>query len=352
MRLGGDFLKYSFLVPVYNADEKIRECLTSIVKQTYRDFEIVLYDDGSTDKSGEICDDFISKYPDLVRVAHGTENVGIFSSRIQLMKLAKGEVFIFIDADDEIKTNLLEEVDDKFRIYDCDVVIYEFEAEYDFRFGLKKLQRMSNWQDDRVFVLDNKNELYEMVAAGNMNSIWRKAFKRCLFDLSLDYEQFKNVMTAEDLLLTLPIITMADKVVYIHKSLYFYKINHKSITHVFNIGKFDSKITVLNELMKYMKRWNLPEDRWCMDRMILDTCDVFIRTMAGRTCCYDKKQRIEIYHMIVQKEICMEAFRNLENYSVIVNDLFNKRFSRIEHMLSVMRIREYWKSIVSRIILE
>lgn len=95
---GGPTPKVSVIVPVYKAEKYLRKCVDSILAQTFRDFEVILVDDGSPDKSGEICDEYARKDP-RVRVIH-KENGGVSSARNKGIDEARGEYISFLDSDD------------------------------------------------------------------------------------------------------------------------------------------------------------------------------------------------------------------------------------------------------------
>ena len=95
----------SVIVPVYNVEDYIKKCLDSIVKQTYQNFEVILINDGSKDLSGDICDQYASKYK-YMRVYH-QENRGVVSARNVGIYNAKGKYVTFIDSDDWVETTFL-----------------------------------------------------------------------------------------------------------------------------------------------------------------------------------------------------------------------------------------------------
>lgn len=99
-------MKFSFIVPVYNAGTFLPDCIHSLLKQTYKNFEILLINDGSTDNSGEICDDFALQYPS-VQVFH-RENAGVSAARNYGIQRAGGDYLCFVDADDMVSPVLLE----------------------------------------------------------------------------------------------------------------------------------------------------------------------------------------------------------------------------------------------------
>lgn len=116
-------MKFSILVPVYNVEKYLPECLESIENQTYRDFEVILVDDGSNDRSGEICDQFKERTTTNTTVLH-KENQGLISARRIGINNAKGEYCIFCDSDDFLETTALEELNQVIEQYDVDLIIY------------------------------------------------------------------------------------------------------------------------------------------------------------------------------------------------------------------------------------
>ena len=99
-------VKFSIIVPVYNVEQYLKDCIESILKQVFKDYEILLIDDGSTDSSGLICDEYAASYPQI-KVIH-KKNGGLSDARNVGIKKAKGEYLIFIDSDDYIELGTLD----------------------------------------------------------------------------------------------------------------------------------------------------------------------------------------------------------------------------------------------------
>lgn len=108
----------SIIVPVYNTEKYLRRCIDSVLAQTYKDFELLLIDDGSTDTSGAICDEYAEK-DGRIRVFH-KENGGVSSARNLGLDNAKGEWITFVDSDDYIEENFLKSFEGKL---DADLVV-------------------------------------------------------------------------------------------------------------------------------------------------------------------------------------------------------------------------------------
>lgn len=96
----------TIIIPVYNVEKYLRECIDSVIAQTYKNLEIILVDDGSIDKSGEICDEY-SKKDSRIRVIH-KKNGGLSDARNVALDIAKGEYIGFIDSDDYIEKDMFE----------------------------------------------------------------------------------------------------------------------------------------------------------------------------------------------------------------------------------------------------
>ena len=117
-------MKFSIVIPVYNVEKYIEKCLLSIVEQTYSDYEIIVVDDGSKDKSGQICDEFAKQY-DNIKVIH-IPNGGVSNARNIGLQNASGEYVWFIDSDDYIAADALSVIDSHVRKHQkLDMLIFD-----------------------------------------------------------------------------------------------------------------------------------------------------------------------------------------------------------------------------------
>ena len=118
-------IKYSFIVPVYNTEKFLKKCLDSLVNQTYKDFEIIVVNDGSTDKSSNIISKYQKKYKNIIVI--DKENEGLSMARNRGVQKSSGKYIIFVDSDDYVSNKLLEEVDKK--IDDSDILRFQIATE-------------------------------------------------------------------------------------------------------------------------------------------------------------------------------------------------------------------------------
>lgn len=156
----------SVIVPVYNVEPYLKKCLDSIVNQTYRNLEILLVDDGSTDKSGEICDRF-AEVDRRIRVFH-TENRGLSCARNTGLDHAAGEWIGFVDSDDWIEPDMYETLLKRAEATGADIV--ECGSFWEYRDGTKERIR-------RDAEMSGKEALTALLHGKLGNAIWDKLYK-------------------------------------------------------------------------------------------------------------------------------------------------------------------------------
>ena len=103
--------KISVIIPVYNTEKYLKRCLDSVIAQEYKDLELVIINDGSTDNSEQLINEYKTKYPELISY-YNKENTGVADTRNFGIKKAKGEYIMFLDSDDYIDTALLKNLED------------------------------------------------------------------------------------------------------------------------------------------------------------------------------------------------------------------------------------------------
>ena len=101
-------VKVSVIIPVYNVELYLRECLDTVVNQTLKEIEIIIINDGSTDNSGEIIKKYENEYSNIISITQ--ENHGLGNARNQGLNCAKGEFIYFMDSDDKIEIDMLEQL--------------------------------------------------------------------------------------------------------------------------------------------------------------------------------------------------------------------------------------------------
>ena len=163
----------SIIVPVYKVEKYIRKCIESILNQTYKDFELILVDDGSPDDSGAICDEY-AEQDSRIKVLH-QRNAGQASARNAGLAVAKGEYISFVDSDDTVEPYMLEVLKEMFTTFGCDIAMCGHrlvQENEDF------VSSVTEYQPELLDIESLWNEIF-----GNLNNaVWNKLFKRELLD--------------------------------------------------------------------------------------------------------------------------------------------------------------------------
>jgi raffinose-raffinose alpha-galactotransferase len=210
----------SVIVPVYNVEKYLSRCIDSILNQTYKDFEIILFDDGSKDNSGKICDEYAAKNRNI-KVIH-SENVGPSDARNFARKKAQGDYVTYIDSDDMINNQFLEILMKLIIENNADISCCGF----------------SFFDDSSENFIDKKQELIECMsgtyAAAEILYGKKHGTSACAFLLTkeiADNNPFASGKYHEDDLISFKFCISANKVVFTSKKLYFYYQRTGSIMH-------------------------------------------------------------------------------------------------------------------------
>ena len=162
-----DIPKISVIVPVYKAEAYLHRCVDSILAQTFKDWELLLIDDGSPDKSGDICDEYVKK-DTRIRVIH-KENGGVSSARQRGLDESIGEYTIHADPDDWVEPTMLDELYYKAKEEKADLVICDFFCEYKTGSVICR-QKVDSCHADAI--------LKQMFAQQLHGSCWNKLIRR------------------------------------------------------------------------------------------------------------------------------------------------------------------------------
>lgn len=260
---GVNGVRFSVIIPVYNAEKYIEESVNSVLNQSYKDFEIVLVDDGSTDESGSICDCLQKKHESIIKVTH-QENKGQLLSRCAGAKEAQGDYCVYLDADDIIYENCLEILSKAIdRFSNVDVIGYKIDRLS--RSG-EKICRHIPLVCDMIYSNESKKLVYEkLMSTVSLNSMCNKCIKReCLLGCEEKFLEYKALRYSEDRLQVLESLTKAQTIVFIDESLYCYRLFDSSVTRNFDISQVDKfNIKLLCEAEeKYLQKWGMKSPEW------------------------------------------------------------------------------------------
>lgn len=199
----------SVIIALYNPGKHLYKCLDSIVNQTYKNLEIILVDDGSTDSSLSVCKEYAEK--DSRVIVHHKDNSGVSATRNAGIRLAHGDYFSFIDSDDYLEPDAYEYMIELIQKHNVDAVNYEHFVTYTDREAVHMLK------DENYGLFDRKQAMYQLVH--NVMFAWNKLFSRRIIEgVWFDEE----IARGEDGLFSRLAINNADKVWFDKRPLYHY----------------------------------------------------------------------------------------------------------------------------------
>lgn len=209
----------SIIIPIYNVESYLRKCLDSIMEQSFPYFELLLINDGSTDASTQICQEYVEK-DDRIRYFE-KENGGVSSARNFGIKHSRGEYITFIDSDDWIEPNYLEILYKTIKEQEADIVVTNY---YTFREeDAMFLFHVAETNEPLVFQPNDSFFNYMFSTFGTdiaWGSSWSKLFKKSLFDRLCFSE---DISWAEDFDLMYKLFLISERIIYLHKAPYCYR---------------------------------------------------------------------------------------------------------------------------------
>lgn len=233
---------FSVILPIYNVEKYLPECVESVLKQTFKDYEIILVDDGSKDNSGKICDEYANK-DSRIKVIH-KENGGLSDARNVGTKQANGEYIVYVDSDDYIiDERFLETVHSKITETDGDIVIYKFSKLYD---DTKKIDECSFSLSFAENISDADELLLELVKRDAYYGMaWIKAFRRnIVVDNAIEFEKG---LLGEDMDWYFNLVLNSNSISAIDKSYIAYRQRSGSITTTMKLKNLTDFVYILEK---------------------------------------------------------------------------------------------------------
>lgn len=276
----------SVIVPVYNVESYVAKCIESIQNQSYQHLEIILVDDGSTDDSGDICDQYAA-YDDRIKVIH-QENGGLSAARNTGIEAANGDYIAFVDSDDYIAPNMYEDM--LHILKDNDLDILECTA-----FRDKNGTIIEGCNDGKLEIFD-KDDALRLAMHDCFVAAWSKLYKRS----AIGDVRFPIGRKFEDTATSYLYVANSKRVGHINRCYYYYLLNPNSITQTsFNPKSRWDFVIGYEERLKYAINHHLPYVDDCnslLMKAVLSCLTAYYANPTGNQVYYDKcKHLIETY---------------------------------------------------------
>ena len=234
----------SIIIPAFNIEQYISRCLDSLINQSYKNIEIIVVNDGSTDSTGDIIDSYVKK-DNRIKVIH-KKNEGVSIARNTGIHLAKGDYIGFVDGDDTVDDEMFETLIQNAINYNTDIshcgykMVFPSRTDYYYNTG-------------DIVIQDNQEGLKDLLKADRVEpGLWNKIYKSSLFE---DIRLNENIKYNEDLLANFYLFKKAKKSVFYDKCLYNYMIRKGSAaTKQISKNKIIDPILVLEEIKNSLEK--------------------------------------------------------------------------------------------------
>lgn len=270
----------SVIIPVYNVEKYINQCINSVINQTYTNLEIILIDDGSPDRCGEICEEYALK-DSRIKVIHQS-NGGLSKARNSGLDIATGDYIGFVDSDDYIKDNMYEFLLQLLLKNNADISIC----------GTFDIEKNSYYEEEHYY--NSEEAIKLMLTETKFNtSAWDKLYKRDLFNGI----RFPEGKIYEDLATIYKLFHKASKIVYNSQPKYYYRITPNSIMNQsFNYKNMDL-LDASYELIEFIKK-EYPALTFIAYNRLVRYCVSFLKTISNEK--FNDKELIRNLVVIVR----------------------------------------------------
>ena len=309
----------SIIVPVYNVEKYLEQCLESIVNQTYRNIEIICVNDGAKDNSGEILTRYAEKDSRIFVI--NQENQGLSGARNTGMRVAHGKYIMFVDSDDWIDLNTCEQAVTVAEKHSADLVLWSYVREFEN----ESKEKLMFWEDETVFDKKKvKSQLHRRVCgligdelqhpeyANAIETAWGKLYlAERLLKNQVQFVDTKEIGT-EDALFNLYALGYMNKAVYLRKCFNHYrKTNQSSLTKTYNEKLFSRWQRLFDYMEKYISENHLGIDfqKAINNRIALSILGLGLNVISANKSIRWKVREIRT---IISQPRYQKAYKNLE----------------------------------------
>ncbi len=332
----------SFVIPVYNSEVTLRECVNSILNQGEENIEIILVDDGSKEICKNLCDIIAMENENTVYTIH-KENGGSLSARIAGAKKAKGSYIVYVDADDVIMEKTLELIKYNIKNFPADIYLYDYLMDSIDK-SFKKMIKLFPYDKIKFFGKDNRKEVYISFMDGKLNNMATTVVSKELLVKSFQLDFLNKIVIGEDRLQKLILLKYAKKIVYIPEVFYYYRWNSNSQSSNLRKNKInknlynDFKIVWKYERENYKILCLNKEEREKYDlEKVIRVCSIVENVLLDNSCLWNRKDKKNFFFEIVQDDFFIELLKNIK---------IGKERRYIRNLLRLLKIKNYLATFI------
>ena len=317
-------IKYSIIVPAYNVEKYVEQALQSVLAQKVTNYECIIVNDGSTDKTLEVVEAMVGNNERFKIITQ--ENQGLSGARNTAIRNASGEYLVFLDADDYLSNNALEIMERGIETH-SDVTLFNF---YMFDQGSDVLHEIAFQGKHSI---GDKNKILDECMYSNVFwfAVWELVISRDFFIKNELW--FCDGIIHEDELWTMKCLALSEKLGCVNEAFYCYRVGRPgALTEATNIKELQGLITVVLELENFEKmlRTSKPD----MAEVVSKRCSQLMYKIIRRLYMYED----DTEYIILENTVCkkLNILKNLKKYNVIYNMCKLLGVNRTSHILKLV----------------
>jgi glycosyltransferase EpsH len=312
----------SIIVPVYNCENYLDECIQSVLHQTYSNWELILINDGSKDKSLQICKKYSEVDPRVKYI--DTPNQGVSKARNLGIEAAKGEFLMFIDSDDWIDNNTLALSLEKQRLTQCDVVLFSYYKSNEGKlvrdpYLKSNHQELTSTEKIRHRVVGfSSGKINNPVKTDAFNTPWAKLYKQAVVGDIRFID--RSLVGMEDVLFNIQVFNNAFTFSFLDEFLYYYRLDNPGSLTKTDTRSLNTKFEKLFDHIEHSSFFN----------------SSFIENLNNRICCSLINLTLSLTHKNNRSSLCVE-------YRYLNSILKSERFRTCLKSFSLTGLSFHWK---------
>ncbi|MCB6568171.1 glycosyltransferase family 2 protein [Eubacterium limosum] len=310
---------FSIVLPVFNSEKSIKRAIESVLKQKYKNYELLIINDGSTDNSEFIIKNYevIDKRVKMISI----KNSGVSKARNIGLKSAKGCFILFLDSDDFYDENLLQIL---IELYNQKINLSGLMFLYRINNQKKKVYR-SNRKLIEVQINDDHNFIFKIIKNESINYCWNKVFKRSIIEENnLKFDT--NLSLGEDLIFCLHYYTAIPKFYFLNEELYVYSKNYgkDNLTARFREERVEIRFKILNEITTFLKRKqvNTKKINPLVNSMLLKDVFAFFMDFHTKKCNLILTERYKLIENVLGEKRVNDMMLDFKSDSLLSCFLF------------------------------
>jgi len=341
----GNNLLFSIIIPVYNIEQYLKQCLESIINQSYNNIEVILINDGSTDKSGVICEE-VSILDNRFKVVH-TENRGVSSARNMGLSIATGDYIVFVDSDDWLENKAIEKINNLLQDRLYDLIIFGVVKEINN-------QQIPMYSNQTSGCINSNKDIENVLPLLIKQEVINPPFKVYKHELirnnGIKFETSVNI--AEDYLFNMQCFLNANSLYVMEDILYHYMIRDNiSLTRKFQVDKYQ-KLMQVNDKLKDIVSLKGNNDRIEEALLYIRLKNIYscFLDIFNKDCKYNYQEKLAHLKRIINKEKKVNFFKIKDRNYKILAIILKLNSSKLIYLLSKILTRVKEKTTLCKFI--